>query len=47
MYVFNPTREAWRAGYERQKAPRRLRAVLVLVDPDEREPELDTDRAAA
>jgi hypothetical protein len=47
LTAFNATRDAWRAGYDRQHAPRRERAVLALLDPDEREPVVDADRAAA
>lgn len=47
MAAFNATREAWRAGYDREAAPRRQRAVLALLDPDEREPVVDADRVAA
>jgi hypothetical protein len=48
--ALHATRVAWQAGYERCDAPDEQRAVLALLDPDEREPldaEVDTGRAAA
>jgi len=47
LTAFNATREAWRAGYDREAAPRRQRAVLALLDPDEREPVVDAEPMAA
>ena len=47
--AFTATREAWQAGFEREHAPRTQRAVLALLDPDEREAEnaMESDRVAA